>query len=90
MPGQLSMLSALPLSLLMSKSSDAANQEAHSSRIAKNFSSIAEMLEKACQGRSFFLIMLCQMGLTVLMSVFVGLTVLALFMPLIKLLNDLA
>lgn len=89
-PGQLSMLSALPMSLLMSKSSDAANQEAHSSRIAKNFSSIAEMLEKACQGRSFFLIMMCQMGLTVLMSVFVGLTVLALFMPLIKLLNDLA
>lgn len=89
-PGQLKMMSALPMSLLMSRSTEESGREAHASRISKNFSAIADMLEKACQGRSLFLIMLFQTGLTLVMSVFVGLTVIALFIPLLKLLNDLA
>jgi type II secretory pathway component PulF len=82
-------LSGLPLSLLFrvsgSKNSEAARQET-----AQAFQSYASALEQAASGNGSFIAVLFQMLIVVSAGLLVGFMVIALFMPLIKLLNDLA
>ena len=82
-------LSGLPLSLLFrisgSKNSEAARQET-----AQAFQSYASALEQAASGNGSFIAVLFQMLIVVSAGLLVGFMVIALFMPLIKLLNDLS
>lgn len=82
-------LSGLPLSLLFrvsgSKNSEAARQET-----AQAFQSYASALEQAASGNGSFIAVLFQMLVVVSGGLVVGFMVISLFMPLIKLLNDLS
>ena len=82
-------LSGLPLSLLFrvsgSKNSEAARQET-----AQAFQSYASALEQAASGNGSFIAVLFQMLIVISAGLLVGFMVISLFLPLIKLLNDLS
>lgn len=82
-------LSGLPISMLfVSESGDAGNERRIG--MARTFSSLSEMLESAAhsQGRLFSIVL---QFMTITVAAFtVGFVVLALFLPLIQLLNDLS
>jgi type IV pilus assembly protein PilC len=82
-------LSGLPLSMLFrvsgSKNSEAARQET-----AQAFQSYASALEQAASGNGSFIAVMFQMLVVISAGLIVGFMVIALFLPLIKLLNDLA
>lgn len=58
--------------------------------LAQNFSTMAQMLEQACQGHGMLLGVILQTTIAIAASLMTGLLIISLFMPLIKLLNDLA
>lgn len=82
-------LSGLPLSMLFrvsgSKNSEAARQET-----AQAFQSYASALEQAASGNGSFIAVFFQMLVVISAGLIVGFMVIALFMPLIRLLNGLA
>ncbi len=82
-------LSGLPLSLLFrvsgSKNSEAARQET-----SQAFQSYASALEQAASGNGAFIAVLFQMLIVVSSGLIVGFMVISLFLPLIRLLNDLS
>lgn len=82
-------LSGLPLSLLFrvsgSKNSEAARQET-----SQAFQSYASALEQAASGNGAFIAVLFQMLIVVSAGLIVGFMVISLFLPLIRLLNDLS
>lgn len=84
-------LSGLPMSLLSYRSeSSQNNRPQETAGIAQSFNAMAEMLEQASQGQGRFLGMVLQMGVTIFAGLLIGIIVVALFLPLVKLLNDLS
>ena len=59
-------------------------------RIAENFTTLAHMLEQASHGQGRFLGVILQYTITIIAAAATGYVVIALFLPLIKLLNDLS
>lgn len=94
-------LSGLPLSLLVTRQSTTnvapwipsdseATTDSDSASLAQNFNTMAQMLEQACQGHGMLLGVLLQSATILIASFSVGLLIISMFLPLIKLLNDLA
>lgn len=69
-----------------------ANEPSHDQdqRISRSFLAIASMLEQGSQGHAALFGMICQFVLTVLTGMLIGILILSVFLPLIKLLNNLA
>lgn len=88
-PGYSRRLSGLPLALLF-RSREARLQERHREQSAQAFESYAVLLEQAASGNAAILGIVVELLTIISASLIVGLFVVALFMPLIKLLNDLA
>lgn len=59
-------------------------------RLADNFSTLAQLLEQASHGQGRFVGLILQYVITLLAAIGVGTVVIAMFLPLIKLLNDLS
>lgn len=83
--------SALPLSLLSMQSRGSNDTSPPATNgIAQNFQAIARMLEQASLGHGRFLGTVLQMLVTFLAGLVVGVVVISMFLPLIRLLNDLS
>ncbi len=83
-------LSALPLVLLTMPHDTEQRTGESSSRMSVSFTAVARMLEQASLGQGQFLGMVFQQTMTVLAGISIGIVVIGLFFPLIKLLNALA
>lgn len=91
------LLSGLPLSMLATSRNRQAAADATASQssssgtgISRCFYAVSSMLEQASQGHGRVFGMLLQITMTLISAVLIGLTVIALFLPMIKLLNDLS
>ncbi len=82
-------LSGLPLALLFRVSGNK-DTEASRQETSQAFQSYAAALEQASSGNGSFITLLFEICIVITSGMLIGFTVLALFMPLIKLLNDLA
>lgn len=91
LPSEPSQLSGLPLSLLeLQARPDQGLSASNSVSIAQSFEIIAGMLEQSSHGQGRFLGMLLQMAVTLLAGLLMGVITLSMFLPLIKLMNDLS
>ncbi|MCA9033947.1 MAG: hypothetical protein KDA91_02400 [Planctomycetaceae bacterium] len=59
-------------------------------KMAANFNTLAQMLEQASVGHGRFIGLILQYSVTLISAFMIGVVVISLFLPLIKLLNDLA
>lgn len=90
------LLSGLPLSMLATSRDRQPTEDATASHtssgaaLTRCFYAIASMLEQASQGHGRVFGMLLQIIITLVSAVLIGLTAVALFLPLIRLLNDLS
>jgi type II secretory pathway component PulF len=82
-------LSGLPLSLLFSNE-DGVNANQRRTAVADTFQSLSEMLDSATIGQGRLLSILLQMLTVFLAGLIIATGLLAMFLPLIKLLNDLS
>lgn len=82
-------LSGLPLSLLFSQDSGASADQRRTA-VADTFLSLSEMLDSATIGQGRLLSILIQMLTVFLAGLIISIGLLAMFLPLIKLLNDLS
>lgn len=82
-------LSGLPISMLYAKA-DKLDDKEHRAAIASTFQGISEMLDSAAVGQGYLFATILQWLTVFFMGMVVGWTVIALFLPLIKLLNDLS
>jgi hypothetical protein len=82
-------LSGLPLSLLF-RVSEGHSSEPARQETAQAFQSYASALEQASSGNGSFIALIFEMLIVLVAGFFVGFIVLSMFLPLIKLLNDLA
>ncbi|HIE99604.1 MAG TPA: hypothetical protein EYG03_03685 [Planctomycetes bacterium] len=82
-------LSGLPLSLLFA-TDDGTSADQRRTAVADTFQSLSEMLDSATIGQGRLLSILIQMSTVFLAGIIIGFGVLAMFLPLIKLLNDLS
>ena len=82
-------LSGLPLSMLF-RLSDGQDSERTRQETAQSFQTYAASLEQASAGNGSFLAVLFEMLVITIGGILVGIFIIAMFLPLIKLLNDLA
>ena len=82
-------LSGLPLSMLFS-TDDRTSADHRRTAVADTFQSLSEMLDSATIGQGRLLSILIQMLTVFLAGLIVAIGLLAMFLPLIKLLNDLS
>jgi hypothetical protein len=84
-------LSALPISLLIVDPARSGEQNEERARsVAQSLTSFANMLEQASEGHGRLIGLIVQCAVIVIGGFMIGMIVLALFLPLIKLMNDLA
>lgn len=83
------LLSGLPLSMLQSSSEQQSDKQRRSA-VAETFHSLSEMLTSATYGHGRLFALLVQFSTISIVGLIVGISVLAMFLPLIKLLNDLS
>ena len=82
-------LSGLPISMLFVSDPSEGPQE-RKAAISDTFQSLSEMLDAATVGQGRLLAVVLQFTTVILTGVIIGVGVLAMFLPLIKLLNDLS
>ncbi|MCA9051234.1 MAG: hypothetical protein KDA89_21000 [Planctomycetaceae bacterium] len=82
-------LSGLPLSMLFVADTTQESQQRRTA-IAGTFQSLSEMLESATVGQGRLLAIIVQVGTMLVAGTIIGYGVIALFLPLIRLLNDLS
>ena len=82
-------LSGLPISMLFA-SADKTDGKENRAAIASTFQGISEMLDSAAVGQGYLFSTILQWFTVFFVGIMIGTTVIALFLPLIKLLNDLS
>lgn len=82
-------LSGLPISMLFVQNPEQDGEERRGA-VADTFQNLSEMLEMATVGQGKLLALFVQFFIVMFTGLIIGCTVLALFLPLIKLLNDLS
>lgn len=79
-------LSGLPMSMLLTPTAETENRRA---AISESFQDLSEMLDAATVGQGRLLAMIIQLATLVVTGIVITVAVFALYLPLIKLLNDL-
>ncbi|MEQ9409681.1 MAG: hypothetical protein RIK87_18240 [Fuerstiella sp.] len=82
-------LSGLPVSMLYTSASDTSFEQ-RKSAVADTFQSLSEMLDSATVGQGLLLSVIIQFVTVMFTGIVIGVGVLAMFMPLIRLLNNLS